>query len=86
MATAEFAGDCGRLHDQQGRGERRDKANAAQGVAKHGAADMDQEGDEWIFVFPIPERNYAAIIWFLIAYRTSSALLLQFKISMIRYL
>ena len=59
-ATAEFAGNCGRLHDQQGRGERGDKANAAQGVAKHGAADMDQEWDERGLVNVSPGEVIAA--------------------------
>src|SRR2546429_3301642 len=42
-ASSQFAGDCSSLHDQQGGGECRDKANAAQGVSQQGTADMGQE-------------------------------------------
>ena len=45
-APAELAGDGGGLHDQQGRRQSGDEADAAQRVAKHGAADVGQERDE----------------------------------------
>ncbi len=56
LAAAEFAGDGGGLHDQKGRRQSWDEANAAQRVAKRGAADVNQEGDErWLVDLPPSE-------------------------------
>ena len=55
-APAEFAGDCRGL----GRRQSGDEANAAQGVTKHSAADMDQEGYERRLVDVSPGEVIAA--------------------------
>ena len=42
-APAEFAGDEGRLNDQQRRGQRRDESNGAEGIAEQRAGDVRNE-------------------------------------------
>src|SRR5438477_5553223 len=59
-ASSQFARDCSSLHDQQGGGECRDKANAAQGVTQQGAADVDQERDQRGLVDVSPRKVITA--------------------------
>src|SRR5256886_3197857 len=59
-ASSQFAGDCSSLHDQQGGGECRDKANAAQGVTQQGTADVDQERDQRGLVDVSPRKVITA--------------------------
>jgi len=59
-ASTEFPGQDGRLHYQQRRCQGRDEANAAQRVAQHGPAKMDQEGNERRLVDISPLQVVAA--------------------------
>ena len=59
-ASAEFAGQNGGLHNKQGRRQRRDETNAAQRVAQHGAADVNQERDERGLIYISPGKAIAA--------------------------
>ncbi len=59
-ASAELAGEDGGLHDEERRSERRKEANGAERVSKEGAADVNEERNEWRLVDIAPGEMIAA--------------------------
>src|SRR5205814_7712971 len=52
--------DEGSLHHEQRRGQRREEADGAQGIAEHGARNVDQERNERRLIYVSPTEVIAA--------------------------